>query len=233
MKLTVLSSFKHETIKIYVGEKTRDAEPYVIPKDILCKYQYFSKALSPPFVESQTGALHFPEDTEDAWSVIIYGLFNHEVEWPHAEESATKNLLSLTRAYVLADKYRLPAVQDEIAKAMMRGVQIEGGFPPEVMVEAISLMPSDCPLRWIILEKIVLMVKKKQRYCNWWEFAGLGNFPSVFEDLMMCLDEYNSNEDGTEFPAYACCSLGAWEMEKYWANRLRADEEDEEDEEEA
>lgn len=196
---------------------------------MLCKYRYFRTALSLPFVEGQTGILHFPEDTDESWSILIYWLFKGKVEWSEMEDGnvrAEENLLNLTRAYVLGDKYGLPKFQNQIARAMMRGVDYEDCIPTDSIEEALKLMPSKSPLRWIILEKIVLMVKSEWACREWSEFAGLAKTPEMFADLMACFEEYMLDEDGDKFPLHDSEDVDEAEFKKrYFVDEPKEDEE--------
>lgn len=221
IKLTPNSAFKQETIKIYVGDKTSGSIPSVVPKPVLCRYRYFRNALSPPFVESQTGVLHFPEDTEDAWSVLLYYFFRNQVCWPEMRETtlcSRINLMTFTRAYVLADKYELPALQNKISKVMMRGLSDALYLAPSNIEEAMSILPAGSALRWVILEKVVLMVVSESKY-TWADFEELVRFASVFTDLMTCFELYNEDED--EFPPHEHHKDANEEMKKYFVEETR------------
>lgn len=141
---------KNETIEVYIGARTADSVPYTVPKNILCRHRYFRNALSPPFSEGQTRILHFPEYDENRWEVLIYYFFSDRVEWSEMEETSLHSdvdLLTLTNAHVLADKYGLPALQNKIAKAMMSGVMLEVGSQTSTMKDALTILSVNSPLR--------------------------------------------------------------------------------------
>lgn len=199
--LTLERSFKKETIKIYIGERTPESTPYVVPKAILCKHKYFEKALSPQFAEGQTGVLHFPEDEQRAWPVVIYYLFFNDVEWSHDGsedyERSDRDLISLAHAFLLADKYGIPALQNKIADAVIEGFKECAIVDKSTLVEIIGLIPVDCPLRWIIFERLIELVVSGS--WQWKDLKDFLVFEEAFTDLMKCNDMERTTE---YFPPY-------------------------------
>lgn len=134
-------------MKIYIGDKTPDPKPFEIPKALLVKHEYFRTALSSKWREGQQDVLHFPEDSERAWSILLYYFVRDRVEWSGYDAETQKwtddgdpyrgdhNLLNLTHAFLLADKYRLIALQNQIIEAVMLGCSLERCFYQSTMTD--------------------------------------------------------------------------------------------------
>lgn len=71
-------------IRIFVGKDHETAQPFVVPKAMLCRAsEYFEKALQQGFKEGEERTLHFPDDRLDSWHAFLYWLYHKE--YPHNE----------------------------------------------------------------------------------------------------------------------------------------------------
>lgn len=187
-------------VKIYIGEKTPESNPYEVSKAILLRYDYFRKALSAKWREGQEAVLHFPQDSKEAWAVWLGYLYGREVEWFGLVEDleqntqcddyrGDKNLLTMAQAYLLADMYLLPpSLKNKIIRVCMKGCFREQVFYDETYLEFFNLIERDCPLRRIVIENLVLWVQGVLGIETLDEagYEWLKELPDVWGDLKEC-----------------------------------------------
>lgn len=190
--LILRRALKSESIKIYIGERTPESTPHVVPKTVLCnKFRYFEKALSPNFKEGQNGILHFPDDNEDAWNLLLYYLFHDRVPRVKDVFIAGTMYLPLAHAYVLGDKYGLTTFQNEVVRAFMVALAYSW-MEPDVIIEILGFVPVKSPLRQLVLEEIVrLVVDEDHGLHGCTDFEELGTYEGVFVELLRCFEMYS------------------------------------------
>lgn len=102
-----------ETVTIIVGEG-EGAKKFVIHKDFLMnKVAFFEKMFNSKFLESSTGTATLPEDSPEAFEVLVEWIYCSTLKTLHGETSDDPCLPDLAISIVgLAEKYMLPELGD-------------------------------------------------------------------------------------------------------------------------
>lgn len=155
---------------------------------------------------------------------MLYYFFHREVESKSGEDHPDfEDLIPLTHAYLLADKYQLPALQNVIAKAVMDGIGHDRCccYPGDLS-DAMRLVPADCPLRWLFFEAAIMEVCVME-YFSWADFQSLIVFEDGFMDLMECYEEFR--RDPKRFPPWEHFDSTNERMKKYFVDESKGDKE--------
>jgi hypothetical protein len=102
-----------ETVTIIVGEG-EGAKKFVIHKDFLMdKVAFFEKMFSSKFLESSTGTATLPEDSPEAFEVLVEWIYCSTLKTLHGETTDDPCLPDLAISIIgLAEKYMLPELGD-------------------------------------------------------------------------------------------------------------------------
>lgn len=102
-----------ETVTIVVGEKEY-AKKFVIHKDLLMnKVVFFEKMFNSRFLESSTGMATLPEDSPEAFEVLVEWVYCSTMKPLHKDENPDLYRADLAIATIgLAEKYLLPELGD-------------------------------------------------------------------------------------------------------------------------
>lgn len=103
-----------ETVTIIVGDG-EDAKKFVIHKDLLMnKVVFFEKMFSSKFLESSTGSATLPEDSPEAFEVLVEWVYCSSLMSLHMERTTIKRChADLAISTIgLAEKYLLPELGD-------------------------------------------------------------------------------------------------------------------------
>lgn len=177
------------SVRIYIGARNDDSKPYILPKHVLCESsRYFKKALSKKFIEGQTGVLHFPEDDEAAWQILLYFILrNKVVEFGEAEDdfSRWESPSDLAHTYTLAEKYELPACQNAIVRAFSKLVG-DNCLRSKDYNELLAFLPAGSALQRIVLEDMVLAELRSRH--EWEDCESLARFPGVMPALIRAVE---------------------------------------------
>jgi len=174
-------------IHIHIGVAD-DPNPYVVPKEVLCRHiQYFRSALSLNFIEGQTGVLRFPEDNKEAWSLLLYYIFQDRVQPWDGDIIKVKYdtyVLTLVHAYELGDKYSVGRFQNKIMDCMLQDF---GGMKllcdAEFWISKFRITGKGHPLRKFFLQEIVNTVEL-QKHTKWFEYEELFQINGVYLDIL-------------------------------------------------
>ncbi|KAK5702598.1 hypothetical protein LTR97_003543 [Elasticomyces elasticus] len=156
-------------IEIYVGEITTAKKPFLVQEVFLEQLSdYFGKALqAAAFREGQEGRLYFPDDTEDAWEVLLHWVVKRDLPFkPNMGKGAetlqqTEQAL-LINCWVLGDKYQIHAFQNEVMLEMLIFYAAMTGFY-SVLATGIELTGSRSRLRRLLAEEMVYLVYEEER----------------------------------------------------------------------
>ncbi|KAI5356778.1 putative BTB/POZ domain-containing protein [Septoria linicola] len=105
-------------VRVGSGQTIRD---FKIPKGLLCKQsQWFRSALkSDTFQEGKTGVINLPDDTPGAFTSFFYYIHTERLAFPEVDvtgsnvsEELGQRLRNAMEAWIFADKYKLPHMQD-------------------------------------------------------------------------------------------------------------------------
>ncbi|KAI9681751.1 MAG: hypothetical protein M1829_000496 [Trizodia sp. TS-e1964] len=130
----------NETVTILVGPERCK---FLVHKDVLVrKSPYFKAAFDGAFKEADSGTLSLPEDDVETFrrfiSYIYSGLILSDNLYKYAYLHSTPNiLLEFVRLYILADKFQMPRMKNEVIDAI-REVHLES-VNLEIHVEAFRL----------------------------------------------------------------------------------------------
>lgn len=188
-------------IRIYIGVRNDDSKPYIVPKYVLSdSSRYFEKAPSKDFIEGRTGILHFPEDHEPAWQILLYFIFRHKVV-ESVEDSIGfswwESPSDLAHTYVLADKYELPACQNAIVRAFAK-LTGDDCLRLKDYKELLAFLPARSALQRIILEDMVA-VQWSDTY-EWEEYESLSQYEGVLPGLIRAAER--RLRDPEKFPPH-------------------------------
>jgi hypothetical protein len=102
-----------ETVTIIVGEGEA-AKKFVIHKDFLMnKVAFFEKMFNSKFLESSTGTATLPEDSPEAFEVLVEWIYCSTLKTLHGETTHDPCLPDLAISIIgLAEKYMLPELGD-------------------------------------------------------------------------------------------------------------------------
>jgi len=192
---------------IHVGVAD-DPNPYVVPKEVLCRHiQCFRSALSSNFIEGQTGVLRFPEDSKEAWSLLLYYVFQDRI--PPWDDDAIKMkhdtyVLTLVYVYELGDKYGVGRFQNKIMDWMLQdfgGLRLR--YAADFWISMFRITGKNHPLRKFILQEMVSSVELHE-YSKWSAYEELFQIDGVYLNI---LDELrvlrNTEEDSTaNYPSH-------------------------------
>ncbi|KAK4494614.1 hypothetical protein PRZ48_013970 [Zasmidium cellare] len=212
---------------IFVGKRKPDSEPYIIPKVVLTSVSpYFNKIVNCDFKEGKEGVLHFPEDDPSSWTLFLYWLFHRNIPEPDRAEPPNARGLSpsalapffsvLTKAWMLGDKYDVPAFQNSVTFRMIRTFEIS--FPTmQTAEEVFEITPEDCPLRKLIVEEMVTATLKL-RVLKVSEVEDFGKFDGFLSLWTECHQEFCANMQRYPLHGYGRNSS---QMEKYFIEEDR------------
>lgn len=167
--------------------------------------RYFEKALSKDFIEGQTGILHFPEDHEPAWQILLYFIFRHKVV-EFVEDSigfsSWESPSDLAHTYVLADKYELPACQNAIVRAFSKLVG-DDCLRSKDYDELLAFLPAGSALQRIVVEDMVLAELRSRH--EWKDCESLSRYAGVLPALIRAVER--RLHDPENFPPhnYGAC----------------------------
>ncbi|OBT66072.1 hypothetical protein VE03_05158 [Pseudogymnoascus sp. 23342-1-I1] len=102
-----------ETVTVIVGQG-EGAKKFVIHKDLLMnKVAFFEKMFNSKFFESSTGTAILPEDSPEAFEVLVEWIYCSTLKTLHGEETDDPYLPDLAISIIgLAEKYMLPELGD-------------------------------------------------------------------------------------------------------------------------
>ena len=186
-------------IRIYIGTRSKNSRPYIVPRYVLCESsRYFEKALSSTFVEGQTGTLHFPEDNEAGWRVLLYFIIRKQVvEFVELTKGETNaHSWALAHAYILADKYEIPACQNAIVRAIIEHLRYSV-LSLAQKTKLLSVLPAGSHLQRIILEELV--DGRSLEHYEWEQFEPLFQYEGVCTGLLRAAEH---RWDGPDCPPF-------------------------------
>jgi hypothetical protein len=144
---------REEEVQLYVGpEKTR----FPVSRYLLCqKIPYFEKMFQGDrFVEAQTGVAFFPEDSPEAFDLLIQWVHGYGVREMHRskQEDCQNDWKCVSydaeAFYCLAEKLCLPKLQNLIMIALQSWDREHGTeYPVERMVKVYERTQNGSPLR--------------------------------------------------------------------------------------
>ncbi|KAK0357178.1 hypothetical protein LTR59_003059 [Friedmanniomyces endolithicus] len=147
-------------IDIYVGEMTPETKPFRVQQILLeTMSDYFKSALQAnAFAEGKEARLTFPEDSLNAWKVLMRWAFARTVpRWNDGRDDDGIDSgfeLLLIDCWVLGDKYQIPAFQDEVMLELLYYYREETiGF--DVVKHGVAVTISGSALRRLLAEEVM------------------------------------------------------------------------------
>lgn len=149
-----------QLIKIVIGEE--DSMPYYVPKSLLeGASECFTKAIKNQHLgDTTSGTLHFPEDGDmrKAWEFLLYWITKRELPPSYVKiEWFAEDQLLFVQAWVLADRYLLPQLQDVVMLELLWHFDATP-LDKHIMTPALQLSPVDTPLRRLLAEEVVYLL---------------------------------------------------------------------------
>jgi hypothetical protein len=141
-----------EMASIYVGPKRKK---FLVHKKLICEASdFFSKAFTGGFQESQGDSMHLPDDDPNAFALFIDWIYRSKIPTMKPEDQATAYRVAITlyNLYIFAGKLCL----DDLANATMDEIQklVDSYWYPFGLDQHSALIskvytetPSDSPLR--------------------------------------------------------------------------------------
>ncbi|ESZ93752.1 hypothetical protein SBOR_5850 [Sclerotinia borealis F-4128] len=132
-----------EMVKLLVGSEARP-ETILVHKNLLCAASpFFEAACKPEWQVDEECVIVLPEDKPKLIKLLVYWIYNHEIVYLASWKS-----LELTRAlintYILAEKYQMPQLQNDIIDAMVYEIVEMGNyiFSPDSTMIYDNTLPS-------------------------------------------------------------------------------------------
>ncbi|KAK4502792.1 hypothetical protein PRZ48_006218 [Zasmidium cellare] len=153
-------------LKIYVGQDTTKP-PFHVPESVLVNSSsYFADVIKHQQQNvSEMSSLYFPDegDVSLAWGVLLYWMINKRLAFSITGSGDMvrrgKHLLLFSQAWVLADKYLLPKLQNKIMMELMNHFEEHSlPFDANVVNNLLNISPVDTPLRRLLSEETVHII---------------------------------------------------------------------------
>ncbi|KIW28199.1 uncharacterized protein PV07_07879 [Cladophialophora immunda] len=158
----VESAYAGPLIKVVAGSPAR---AFYIHKGCLTEASPFFKAcLSAGMIEQQTDEITLPDDPCRAFEFLAEWVYRHEVSAIETQEQAT----SAAQAWTLADKYRIPALQDALMDAL-RGFCQTDVLDLRLLSWAVENTKATNPLREFIYDQLAYDLVSWPDFYGWIE----------------------------------------------------------------
>lgn len=148
-------------LKIYIGHDATQL-PFLVQESNSSDYFLNVIRNSQGDIGLEPGTLHFPDDGDKslAWAMMLYWMVNKRLPSGITESQdfalRGRHLLFFTQAWVLADKYLMPKLQNTIMMALINHFEDYSlPFDAGLVNKLLSTSPVDTPLRRILSEETV------------------------------------------------------------------------------
>ena len=150
-------------MKVFVGT---DTTPYCVQESVLTSISdYFVKAIENQHLGTvQPGTLTFPEDSEDAWKLLLHWKIKGAL--PDLEDlEDIEQQRQLVHLWTLGDKYGIPELQDI---AMLELLEVLTGHDSHIDVIKIAFENTapGSPLRKVMAEETVYLMREGGNWKN-------------------------------------------------------------------
>lgn len=109
-----------DTIKLVVGSLHYKPTTFIIHKDLLCAASpFFEAGCKPVWQDGAECAMELPEDDPEYFASLAYWVYNNEVAYPDLHHMGRRSLHDLSGVYLLAEKYQMPRLQNDLIDAMV------------------------------------------------------------------------------------------------------------------
>jgi hypothetical protein len=110
----------------------------------VAKSPFFEKCFGVGMKEENDSVVNLPEDEPSAFELVV--------EWVYADRiRAIKPVLTITKAYVLADKLCMPDLQNILANAIRLAPDGPGPYNANC---AWQILPEGCPIRDLVVDQL-------------------------------------------------------------------------------
>ncbi|KAK3619866.1 hypothetical protein LTR56_023760 [Elasticomyces elasticus] len=144
-------------IKTYIGSD--GAEPFHVPQCILeATSDHFKKALAPDgsLDMAAPDTLSFADDSEEAWKVLLYWMFKHDL--PDDEQRRTDDCegweLLMVECWAMGNRYNIPKFQDLVMLELLDCLRKYTTFETDTIKQAFATTPAGCALRMVMAELV-------------------------------------------------------------------------------
>lgn len=107
------------TVKLIVGSSSsRLPKTFIVHQDMLCTASpFFEAGCKPEWQKGTECVMELPEDNPKYFGSLIYWVYNNDIVYP--SQHPTMALEELAQIYLLAEKYQMPRLQNDLIDCMV------------------------------------------------------------------------------------------------------------------
>jgi hypothetical protein len=178
-------SFQDEIIKVFVGA---DEKAFTIHKTLICEISpVFDRLFNGNFKEGIEGVAHLQDDEPDTFKDFSHWLYYREIPIEH-QSSPDETYLLLVSLFVLADKYKIRRLKNDVTDMMIEYSLSSSKSPaPGTVRLAYSKLPRASKMLRLISDVTAEVLRSYQPSWEAWMKSGkrtaLESTPEFAADL--------------------------------------------------